>query len=76
MFSERIGVAEDDEFHAGAGDGHIHATQIAQESYLPFVVAAHQRDDDNVALLTLETVNGVHADESSHGFQHLTAFNE
>jgi len=53
-------VAEDDQLHACAGDGHIHAAQVAQESYLPLVVRAHQRDDDDVALLPLEPVNRIH----------------
>ena len=56
-------VAHDKEFHAGSCDGDVHAAQIAQEAYLPFVVVAHEADDDYVAFLTLKTINCVDADE-------------
>ena len=69
-------IAEDDEFHAGAGDGYVHAPQVAQESYLSFVVGAHERDDDDVAFLSLETVDGVHGDEATVGFEELVALDE
>ena len=62
-----MAVAEDDELHAGTGDGDVHAAQVAEEAYLALVVGAHQRDDDDVALLTLEAVDGVDADERAEG---------
>ena len=57
MVAEGLGVADDDELHASAGDGDVHAAQVAQESYLPRGIVAHQADDDNVALLPLEAVD-------------------
>ena len=65
--SHRFSVAEDDEFHAGTGNGYIHAAQIAQETYLAFIIAAHHRDEDDVTFLSLKTVNGVYADGFAYG---------
>ena len=56
------GVAQDDELHAGTRDGDIHAAQVAQESDVAVGIVAHQRDDDDVALLPLEAVDGAHGD--------------
>ena len=69
MFRQRGGIAQDDELHAGAGDGHIHAAQVVEETDLPFFVGAHQADEDNVALLPLESVHGVDGDERPEGFE-------
>ena len=38
----RGGIAQDDEFHTGARDGHIHTSQIAEEPYLSLVVGSHE----------------------------------
>ena len=64
----RRGISEDDQFHSGTGDGDIHTSQVAEEANLSLVVATHQRDDDDVALLSLKTVDGVHGDKTPEGF--------
>ena len=61
-------VAQDNDLHSGSSDGHIHATQVAKETNLSLIVRAYQRDDDDVALLTLETINGIHADACPERF--------
>ena len=38
----RGGIAQDDEFHTGARDGHIHTSQIAEEPYLSLIVGSHE----------------------------------
>ena len=63
MTCQRGGIAEDDQFHPGSGDGHIHTAQIAQETYLTIVIGTHQRYQYNVALLSLKAVNGIHTDQ-------------
>ena len=63
MSCQRVGVAQDAELHPCAGGGNVHAAQIVQEAYLAFLVGAHQADDNHVALLSLEAVDGVHRDE-------------
>ena len=65
MFGEGFNIADDDEFHAGTGDGNVHAAQVAQETYLSLLVGTHERDDDDVAFLSLEPVNGVHGDKTA-----------
>ena len=69
------GIAEDDEFHAGAGDGHVHASEVAQETDLSFVVGTDEGDEDDVAFLALEAVDGVDADEVAVRLEEL-AFSE
>ena len=57
------GIAEDDELHAGTGDGNIHTAKVAEESNLSFIVGSHHRDEDDITLLSLETINGIHANQ-------------
>ena len=65
------GRAEDDELHAGACYGYVHATQVAQEADVAAVVVAHQRDEYDVALLTLKSVDRVDGDEAEIGRAHV-----
>ena len=65
------GRAEDDELHAGACYGYVHATQVAQEADVAAVVVAHQRDEYDVALLTLKSVDSVDGDEPAVGTKTL-----
>lgn len=67
--AERGGVAYQDKLHACARHGYIHASQIPEEAYLAVFVAAYQRHDDDVALLSLKAVNGVDGDEVSIGLE-------
>ena len=39
---EGLGVAYDDEFHACAGHGDVHAAQVAEEADAAVSVVAHQ----------------------------------
>ena len=70
------GIAEDDEFHAGACDGHVHASEVAQETDLSFVVGTDEGDEDDVAFLTLEAVDCVDADEVAVRFEELAFLEE
>ena len=65
------GIAEDDEFHAGTGDGHVHASEVTQETDLSFVVGTDEGDEDDVAFLALEAIDGVDADEVAVRFEEL-----
>ena len=65
------GIAQDDELHTGTGDGHIHAAQVTQEADLTIVVGTDKRDQDDVAFLSLEAINGVHTDQMAVGFEVL-----
>ena len=60
--AQRRGVADDNEFHAGACHGDIHAAQVVQEAYLSLGIASHQTDDYHVAFLPLEAVYGADGD--------------
>ncbi len=71
MAAEGGAVAEDDELHSGTGDGHVHAAKVAQEADLALIVAAHKGDDDDVALLPLEAIDGVHGDEAAEWLEKL-----
>lgn len=59
------GVAEDDEFHAGAGDCHVHASEVAQEADFAVVVGAHEADEYHIALLPLKSIYGVDRNQVS-----------
>ena len=55
--AEGVGVAEDDEFHAGAGDGDVHAAEVVEEADGTLVVVAYHADEDDIAFLPLEAVD-------------------
>ena len=71
MAAKGLDIAENDDLHAGTGDGDVHAAQVTEEAYLSFVVRTDEGDDDDVALLPLEAVDGVHADERAEGLEEL-----
>lgn len=60
--AEGLCVADNDEFHAGACHGDIHAPQVAQEADGAVGIVAHEADNDNIAFLTLEAVDGADGD--------------
>ena len=81
FFVERMaghgrGIAQDNQLHPGTGDGHIHPSQVAQEADLSFVVGTDKGDEDDVALLTLETIDGIHTDEVAVGLEELAFLEE
>ena len=61
-------VADDDEFHACSGDCHIHAAEVGEETNLSLLVLTNHGDEDDVALLSLESVHGVNGDERAQRF--------
>lgn len=76
MAAQSRRIPDDDEFHAGSGDGDVHASQVAEESYLPFLVGTHEADEDNVAFLSLEPIDSMYGDEFPEGFEEGVAFDE
>ena len=56
---ERLGIADDDEFHSCPRDGHVHAPEVGEETDVAAVVGTDKADEDDVALLTLKSVDGV-----------------
>ena len=68
MSAQGGGVADDDEFHACPGDGHVHAAEVGEEAHLSLLVLPHHGDEDDVALLSLETVYGVDGNEVAQRF--------
>ena len=61
--AERGAVTYNYKFHARTRDGDIHSAQVAQETYVSFLVRAHKADDDDIPLLSLEAIDGVYGDE-------------
>lgn len=62
MAAEGVGIADDDDLVAGAGDGDIHAAQVAEETDATAVVGAHHGEDDDIPLLPLEGIDRVDGD--------------
>lgn len=69
-------VAQDDELHAGTCHRHVHAAQVFQESDLSFVIGPHQGDENHVALLSLESVYRVDADQAAVRLEELILLDE
>ena len=76
MGGHGAGVAENYEFHAGARYRHVHSSQVAQKTYLPLVVRPHERNEDDVALLPLKSIHGVHRYAPPERFQALALLHE
>ena len=58
-------VSQDHQFHTGTGDRYVHAPQVVQETDLSILVGPYQTDQDDIAFLPLETVNGMYGDQSA-----------
>ena len=69
MAAEGLGIADNDEFHAGTGHGYVHATQVGEEAYLTMVVGSDEADDNHVALLPLKGVDGVDGHGAAYALQ-------
>ena len=76
MAGESGDAADDDELHAGAGHGYVHAAQVAEKADVAFVVASYEGYDDDVAFLALETVDGVDGYEVAEGSEEGGALDE
>ena len=76
MLRHRVLVAQDDELHAGSRHRHVHAAEVFQETYLAFIVGTHQRDEDNVSFLPLETIHRVYADQTAVRLEELILLDE
>ena len=73
---ERFGIADNDEFHSGACNGDIHASYVAEETDGALVVVAYHAEDDDIAFLSLETVDAVDSDLLAKGAEELLPFEE
>lgn len=67
-------AAENDELHAGTGNGDVHTAQVTKEANLSILVRTYQGDDDHVALLPLESVNGGDGDQVTEGLEEFPFF--
>lgn len=76
MFRHRVLVAQDDELHSGSRHRHVHAAEVFQETYLAFIVGTHQRDEDHVSFLPLETIYRIHADQAAVRLEELILLDE
>ena len=76
MFRHRVLVAQDDEFHSGSRHRHVHATEVFQESDLAFIVGTYQGDENHVALLPLETIYRIYADQAAVRLEELILLDE
>ena len=76
MLRHDVFVAKDDELHAGTRHRHVHAAQVFQESDLSLVIGPHQGDENHVALLSLESVHRVDADQAAVRLEELILLDE
>ena len=76
MLRHGVFVAQDDELHAGTRHRHVHAAHVFQETDLSFIVGTHQRDENHVALLSLESVYRVDADQAAVRLEELILLDE
>ena len=76
MLRHRVFIAEDDELHAGSRHRHVHAAEVFQESDLSFIIGTNQGDENYIALLTLETIHRVYAEEAAVRLEELILLDE
>ena len=65
------GIAENNQFHPGTGNGDIHSAKVTEKAYLPFFVGTYKGDEDDVALLSLKTVDGIDTNKTTIGLEEL-----
>ena len=56
-------MSDQDKFHSSTSDGNVHASQVAQEAHLTRLIAAYHADDDDIALLPLESIDRIDGDQ-------------
>ena len=76
MLRHRVLVAQNDELHAGSCHRHVHAAEVFQETDLTFIVGTHQRDENHVSFLTLETIHRIHAYQAAVRLEELIFLDE
>ena len=76
MLGHRVLVAEDDEFHTSPRHRHVHTTEVSEEAYLPLIVGTNQGDEDNISLLSLETIHRVDAYQTTIGLEEVILLDE
>ena len=74
MAGEGDDAADDDELHAGAGHGYVHAAEVAEETDVAFVVASYKRYHNHIPFLSLKAVDGVDGDEVAEGLEEGCSF--
>lgn len=62
--THRGGRTQDDKAASGAGHGYVHTPQVGEEANAALIVLPHERENDDVAFLTLEGVDRVDRDTS------------
>ena len=67
------GIAQDDELHAGTGDGYVHPAQVVEKPDLAVLVGTHQADEDYITLLSLETVDRIDRYRGTEGLEERVA---
>ena len=72
--TQRCLVTKDNELHPGACDGNVHAAKVAQETDIALGIVSDQGNQYDVALLSLESVNGVDGNQTPVRFEERLLF--
>lgn len=64
------------ELHASTCHGHIHTSEITEETYVAVIVAAYKGDNNYIPFLTLESVDCIHRYEVAERFEEGGAFDK
>ena len=73
---KRGGISQNDEFHAGTGDCHVHPAEVVEESDVPVCVGSHETDEDYIPFLSLKPVHGVNGDELFQRLEEAVPFDQ
>lgn len=76
MAAKRAGGSDEEKFHAGTRERHIHPPQVGQETDLSLIVGPDQRDDHNIPLLPLKSIDRVHRNPLAERPQSVVAPHE
>ena len=73
--THRFCISHNDELHSGTRYRHVHTSQVAQEANLSITVGSHERDDNDVALLSLKAVYGINGNQFAVRTEKLAPLN-
>ena len=65
MLGKCDSISENDQFHTGTGDSHVHPPQVGQKSYLSVLVCTNKADKDNIPFLSLKAFYCVDRDKAT-----------
>lgn len=65
MLGQCGGIAQNNQFHTGTGDGYVHAAQVIEETNLTVFIGTYQTDKNHITLLPLKAIYRIDSNQGT-----------